>query len=989
MAVWRLVCWLALLCVGMPAAAADIRDDHSFESRRWTQADGAPAQLTDLTQTEDGLLWLATVSGLYTFDGRQFRREQQVHGHSLLSSNVLSVLALPEGGVAAGYKFGGISLFTARGVQHFRPGKDFPPGSTMQIVRDKQGTLYASTSSGIAAFSGGKWQLVGGASFRPSFPQGLLVDASGTLWLQSDTALYTYDQQTDHFERRATVARHAIISLFSGNVRFRLPDGNFADIAPSGKMTIVPLKSPARYTELVNGPDGSTLATRDGGVAHLIRGADGILREGHFYLLRTAASKHRGTVSFYTFLLDREDNLWQSTNEGLHRLRPHRLQKIDSGDAEWFVQRGLHDEMWLGGSYRPMRRMNRDGSFQTTDIRSPNALLRLGPDTLWLGTETELWEFAGGKRRKWALPAQLVNPMGIQALARGADGSLLVSLVRAGLWRFKDGVWAQDQRVAGLNDGTPICMVTDAVGRTWLGFTDSRLGLLTSAGLDMVSDRLKVGIGHILSMAEVDGRLLVGGDNGVAWVTPDTLHRLQLQRGTMVQRVTGMVQDRSGRLWLHGDEGLHMVQPAALAQLWRDPATRLDPELFNFEDGLVGAGAPARPLPSLSLGADGRVFYATVVQVGAIDPEHIRRNPRAPDVLIRSVDTPEQTFSPVNGVRLPALTTAVDIGFTATALSIPERVRMRYRLSGVDRDWRDVQQERVAHYTNLAPGSYRFHVIAANEDGVWNARGAELAFTIAPAFWQTWWFSLLCGLLLVAAGRYLYRWRIASVRARAMLYAKAQWSATVEERSRIARSLHDNLLQAVQALMIQFHLIQTKLIREPDLQSKIEALLNYAEQLVRETRDQVMGLRHAHPEDDWTMVLRRSIASIAPDVGPKLAFTVKGDARLVSPTIVEEISAVVREAVLNSAKHAAASQISVLLEFGARTICGEIVDDGVGIASEQARHGRAGHFGIVGMRERLQRLGGRIAIRHKGAHGGTVVAFTIPVAQAWRQQEPG
>jgi signal transduction histidine kinase/ligand-binding sensor domain-containing protein len=982
----RIACWVMLLCICLQAGAAGTSDDLSFERRRWTRADGAPAQPDDVTQTNDGLLWFASPTGLYSFDGLTFRRETQVYGHAIISSNTLSVRALPDGGLAVGYKFGGVSLFSPKGARHFRPGHEFPPGSTAQIIQDRHGVLYAYTSTAVAALRGGEWQVVGDGSFQPRPPFALVFDKSGTLWAQAGSGLFAFDQVTNKFHRKATLAASTLVSTFAGKVRARLASGPMAELDASGAINVLSLNEAGRYGGVVQGPGGSVLGMRDGGTARLARGADGRWRELEFYPSLQDLWRQNAYPLPFTLFQDREGNLWQSTSDGVQRMRQHRFHQFKSKDLVWFVQRGLDDEMWMGGAFDTMRRMKSDGTVQATDISGPNTSLRLGPDRLWLGTETELWEFAEGKRRRWDLPKRK-TPLGIQALARDADGALLVSLVRSGLWRFSGGVWTKDGRTEDLTDGAPICMLTDTAGRTWLGFTDNRLGLLTPTGLEMVSERLKLRIGNIFSMVETGGRLLIGGDGGVAWVTPDALHMMQFRRGSNVQRVTGMVQDKLGRLWLHGDDGLHVVPASALAQFWRDPAVTLEPELFNFEDGIVGAAAPTRPLPSLALGPEGRLYYATGIQVGWVDPADIRRNPRAPDVLIRSLSTPDQQFNPLNGVQLPQLTTTVDIGFTATALSIPERVRMKYRLEGVDRDWREVGQERAAHYTNLAPGSYRFQVIAANEDGVWNLKGAELLFGIEPAVWQTWWFRLLCALLLALGGWSLYRWRVSVLRARAISYAGGQWQATVEERGRIARSLHDNLLQAVQALMMQFHLVQLKMTREPELQSKIEAVLDYAEQLVRDTRDQVMDLRNAHPEDDWTMELRRAIVGIVPDVAPKLEFVVAGDARLVTPKIIEEISCVVREAVLNSARHADASQIRVQLDFGPRIVTGEVIDDGVGIDDDFAGQGKSGHFGIVGMRERLKRIGGRIGIRRKDEQGGTVVAFTIPVAQAYDSQE--
>lgn len=981
MGVGRIVCVVVLLfcCVSAIAATAD---DLSFEPRRWTQADGAPGQPDDLTQAPNGLLWFASPTGLYSFDGVKFHRETEVYGHPLISSNTLSVLALPNGDLAVGYKFGGISLFSPGGVRHFRPGKDFPPGSVFQITSDAHGNLYACTSSAIVALQGGQWQVLGQGSLPTGIPDLIAMDRSETLWVKMQSELFMLDQMTGRFTLVSKVNPFSFISAATGVVRAKLADGRFAQFYRSGQIEILPISQPQRYVSVVSGPAGTLLGGRDGGLAKLVQDKHGVWQESEFYPRLLGGQSPAANDNPFRALLDREGNVWSATVEGVLRLRLHRFHHIKSQDTQWFVQRGMAGDMWLGGANQAMRSLNQDGELRTTNLMSPNALLHTAPGHAWLGTETALWEFNQDTRHKWELPAQLRGQFGIQALAQDSDGSLLVSIVRNGLWRFRHGNWSPDPRVRRLKDPTPISMLTDASGRTWLGFTDSRLGLLSADGMDLLSERLNLRIGNILSMLEVDGRLLIGGNTGVAWISPGRVQRMLFRNGREVQRVTGMLRDHSGSLWLHGDEGLYLLSATALQEFWRAPQTILDAELFNFEDGVRGVAAPTRPLPSLALDPAGRLYYATVLQIGWIDPHKIRRNPRPPDVLIRSLATPGQSYRPVNGAVLPELTTAVDIGFTAPALSIPERVRIKYRLEGVDKVWRENQQERAAHYTNLAPGTYRFQVIAANEDGVWNLKGAELLFSIAPAFWQTAWFRAGCVLLLLLGGWQLHRWRVAIAKARAVKYAEGEWNATLLERGRIARSLHDNLLQAVQALMMQFHLLQSRLTREPELQSKIESVLNYAEQLVQETRDEVMGLRNEHLEDDWTSELRRAIAGMAPDIAQRLEFTMVGDARQVAARAIEEISSVVREAVLNSAQHAQASQIRVQLAFGNARLIGEISDDGIGIDADAADHGKAGHFGIVGMRERLQRLGGEIRIARL-AQGGTAVRFSVPAQQAY------
>jgi signal transduction histidine kinase len=458
---------------------------------------------------------------------------------------------------------------------------------------------------------------------------------------------------------------------------------------------------------------------------------------------------------------------------------------------------------------------------------------------------------------------------------------------------------------------------------------------------------------------------------------------LRLAQAPDIRRVTGMVQDQQGSLWIHSSDGLYRVSAQEVQRFWSAPQQACAGELFNFEDGIRGLGAQVRPLPSLALGADGRVYYATTSQTGWIDPRTLRRNPLPPTVLIESLGVGEQSFAATNGLLLPERTTAIDLAFTATALSIPGRVRLKYRLDGVDSDWREASRDRHVQYTNLAPGPYRFRVIAANEDGVWNMQGAQFEFQIKAAFWQTMWFRVLCVLAVFLIAVLCYRWRIAVVRRRAEAHAATRHEATLQERTRIARTLHDNLLQAAQALLLRFQTVQTRLAPQPEMQAMLDKVIDYAEKLVESTRDEVMGLRSEPPCEEIIAALHSAVASAAPGREGLLHHETAGEPRPLRSDAAVEILYVLREAVLNSVLHADATRIDVLLRFNPDGFEGQVQDDGIGISADMARDGRAGHWGLAGMRERIARLGGQIDIV-TGASGGCTVRFTLPAHAAYQ-----
>jgi signal transduction histidine kinase/ligand-binding sensor domain-containing protein len=971
-----LICWLT----AATAWAAVQPDGLTHERRRWTQADGAPQQSFRMTQTDDGLLWFSSPAGLYSFDGVRFRQETRVFGHALASSGVASVLALPDGALAVGYHYGGLSIFSRTGVRHFAVGKDFPPGSTLSLALDPQGVLHAATSSALVRLRDGKWERVGQDSLPPGLLTAIVFDRDGTLWASVQAKYYARASGSDRFVE-VIDADDQWLTTVGGVVHTVLRDRGLVRLRLGAPVEPVKMERPPTPATpqlyaggMFDGPDGSLWYQRSDGVARMVPGADGVLHAAEVFPINgNGASPHAGMV-------DREGNLWLISFEGIERYRPHRFRRVPTSSESfyWLAQRGYDDELWLGSMESPMVRLRADGSRRKTAVVSPQALVRVAPDHVWVGTATDLWEFHGDSERRWPLPAELGKGYDVQSMTVDRNGHLLVAILRNGLWRFDQGKWRRDARLRTVPEPTPLSMLTDSAGRTWLGLINNRFGELTATGFRPVP----LDVGSPLAMLDSGGRLLVGGERGIAWLDHGTARPLRLARGEAIHRVTGLAIDGQGALWIHSDDGLHRVDAAALQGFWHAPDQPVEAELFNFEDGVRGLPSQVRPLPSLTVAHGGRLYYATVAQVGWIGTGQIRRNPRPPGVLIQSLHSAGRDYDPAGGVALPERTTAVDIAFTATALSVPERVRLKYRLDGVDSDWREARRERNAQYTNLAPGSYVFHLIAANEDGVWNETGAQLRFTIDAAFWQTWWFRLGCAALVLLALAQWYRWRIAVVRRRAEARTAARLDATLQERHRIARALHDNLLQAVQALILRFYAVQTKLPQEPELQAMLDKVLSYAERLVEHARDEVLALRQAPPCEELVAELRGALAKAVPEAEHLLDFAVTGPERELRNDTAVEILYVLREAVVNSARHAHATSITVRLRFGPDALAGAVADDGIGIDPAIAAAGRPGHWGLVGMRERIGRVGGTLTIATNGG-AGAVVSFSIPAHAAY------
>jgi len=312
---------------------------------------------------------------------------------------------------------------------------------------------------------------------------------------------------------------------------------------------------------------------------------------------------------------------------------------------------------------------------------------------------------------------------------------------------------------------------------------------------------------------------------------------------------------------------------------------------------------------------------------------------------------------------------------------LPQRVRFRYRLEGYDTDWKDAGTRRSAFYTNLSPDKYTFRVIACNNDGVWNEKGAAITFTLQPAFFQTTWFNALCAVVLILFIWVLYRLRvqIATERVRVRL------SVQLAERERIARELHDTLLQGFQGLVLRFQGVVKQIPRQEPIRQQMEEALDRADEALLEGRNRVRDLRSESANDDE---LPESLASWAEalehDSKIEARVSVVGTRQLLHPIVYDEAGQIGREALTNAFRHSRASKIEVEIIYYPESLRLRIRDDGDGIDQALLGEGRSGHWGLSGMRERAQKIGAQINI-WSSPEAGTEIDLTIPATAAYQR----
>jgi signal transduction histidine kinase len=415
--------------------------------------------------------------------------------------------------------------------------------------------------------------------------------------------------------------------------------------------------------------------------------------------------------------------------------------------------------------------------------------------------------------------------------------------------------------------------------------------------------------------------------------------------------------------------------------LLREPAWPFPYERFDALDGLVGGAEQLRPLPSMTQSTDGRLWFTTGSEVSTLDPAGIARNPLAPPVQVLSLRSGELAYpvtsaATANGVRLPTGRRDLRIAYTALALAMPERVRFRYKLEGYDRDWQDAGMRREAVYTNLGPGDYRFRVIAANEDGVWNQAGATLALTLPPRFVETGWFMALLVLLAALLLGGLYRLRVRHLTAR----MRDRTQQRLAERERIARGLHDTVLQSVQGLIMLFQQQARSLPISAAERSKLEQTLDLADELMAEGRDCIADLRTAGEPGELGQALTQYGHVL---LQQRFTASIHGTPRALSPRLRGEVLAIAREALFNASRHARADKVELIIDYRAEGLSVLVCDDGCGMpAALLCGAGRPNHYGLVGMGERAEAVGARYKLVSTPGKG-TAMYLDIPAEHAY------
>ncbi|OAN58342.1 sensor histidine kinase [Sphingomonas sp. TDK1] len=964
---WTMLLAPALLAAAPSPAQAPVQPSIAqYDLRAWKLVDGAPPDIWALAQSRDGFLWLGTGAGLYRFDGITFEPIRPRIGH-FPSRNITALLADPDGSLWIGHFAGQVSHLRDGRIESFGS----PNAVVEQLARGRDGAIWAAMTGlqgGLFRVAGDHLVRIGSDRGMPDGPAYSVIAArDGAIWVATGSGVRVLRPGSGRF-----------VPVFKDLHRTRLaeaPDGGIwasADPADAARARAAGLGVPPLPPGLRPPAADRMRFTRDGTLwrslfAGGVLQTRGLTGTGSPQFARLTTKQGLPSLVAVPMLEDREANLWIGTNLGLLRMRPvsaatavHVDDKILGGFELAVTRDGTVFAANVHNLYRarpgePMQWMRR--------FDEPIAMIEADGADLVLALPGRLMRLRDDRLSPLPAPA----PPGPVATWARAGGEGWISVEDLGVFRLSGGRWLP---LEPTDQPAPrMYTASGKDGGTWFYGRDRLYRRAGGRLAPIPGDR----IGAIALVSQGPAGTLVAGELGLGRIQAGRLHALRDSRVPELSGITGIAQAPDGTVWINGVQGLVRTTATALDAAFADPAAPLPHRLFTAADGLPGVAQQGAQKSTAVRGGDGRIWVADNVGIGWIDPRRIVQNPLPPPVTILGLSANGKDYTTSRAVALPAGTTNLRIAYTALSLAESERVRFRYRLIGVDRNWIDAGGAREAYYANLGPGSWRFQVIAANNDGVWNRQGATVAITIAPSFYQTWWFRLLAIGVAASALWLFYAWRLREQIARSRARAEAQ----LAERERIARELHDTLLQSMQGLMLRFQAAAYATEPGSRANAMLESALDRADDVMIEARDRVLALRRiAGPGDPQPLI--EELARCLVEEGLAVSVSREGPMLRFQPAELEHILAVVQEALANVRRHAgtALAQVRVRSTMAGLTV--EIVDQGRGIPPEIAAAGaRAGHFGLSGMRERAAALGGTIDVR-PGDPIGTIVRFTVP-----------
>jgi PAS domain S-box-containing protein len=737
----------------------------------WTIRDGYQLGIVfAMVQTPDGYLWLASEHGLFRFDGVRFTRWEPPPGHGL-PDKPYSLVVSRDGTLWVG-TFAGLSSWNGQKLTHY---PEIKGGFVTSLLEDREGTVWAGVlakDGQVCEFRAGRGQCHQPDGGFGTFVWSLAEDSSGVLWAGAENGLWRWRPGAPkRYEPGGRLAD--LITTADGQLLVGMRGAGLKRLA-GDRFETYSVRSAADPGKSL--PDqviktNKLLRDRDGGVWI---GTDGLglilIKDGKADSIAKATGLS-GNIACALFE-DREGNVWFASEKGLDRfsrisVTTLSVQQREASDVTKSVLVTTDGSVWVATF---------DGVFRwkegrATEVGKNSKLLDGGGQSLFQDSGGRVWLSTYGGlayvEGDALIPVEGQPGNDVPSMA-GEAKTLWLSGPR-GLARFQDGRHVETVPWPTLGRRQQAKVLVADQGGVWMSFWQDGGVMFFKDGKirSTFTTAMGLGAGHVSGLRlDREGALWAATEEGgLSRIKDGRVRTLTVGNGLPCNAIHWSMEDDSRSLWMYTACGLVRIQRADVEAWIAEPAHRVHTNRWGTADGIpLRAVSPAFFNPPVAKAADGKLWMVSGEAVQVIDPAHLPFNAIPPPVYIEDLIADRKPYAAANGLRLPALIRDITIEFTALSFMDPQNVQFRYRLEGHDHEWQEAADRRQAFYTNLAPGTYRFRVMASNNSGVWNEKGAELEFSIAPAFYQTVWFRAACLALLVAIAWGGFRLRMRRLR---------------------------------------------------------------------------------------------------------------------------------------------------------------------------------------------------------------------------------
>jgi signal transduction histidine kinase/ligand-binding sensor domain-containing protein len=989
----RLLClalFLLLALTVLGAVPAKIMPSHSHDI--WDRAAGFPGgYIYSMTQTGDGYLWIGTSKGLVRYDGLTFVPIRGSDSTAETKFPVVSVVTDSNGQLWATDDRAHLFQYTAGRLLGPLPDNGKHQRQTSPVNRTLEGwLLFASETRGLVEYERGLGRVLLDATAIPNSPTAIAQGADGTFWIGTrDSGLFSINMKRGGPEvRRAAGPPYAKVNCLLPIGASTLLIGTDKGLLSVHKGKLIreahPELSNLEILALASGRGGDVWI----GTAGRVFKADArdIDTNGAIHSLDPIAVDSAVTSLFE----DRSGNLWIGGPEIIERYRMSGFTTylssaglpcgncgsiyVDDEENVWFAP-------WDGGLFRLAH-----GGIQPIQVAG------LQDDTIYsiAGSPGEVWVARkNGGVTRLRLQENVFQTStytrrnglaedAVYSIYRASDGTIWAGTLNEGLSCFRAGTWHTFTTQDGLPSNTISVITGNGVGELFVGTSN---GLAEFRNNRWVAYSARDGLppGPIESLCVDDaGTLWVGTAKGISFLRSGAVHVPLNAPEALYGEILGIAESK-GWLWIATNRHVLRVRCSALLN---DSYGAGDYREFGVTDGLPSVEGVKR---SCSVVNDklGRVWFSLNRGISVLQPSAFAQPAFPVTIRLDEMLVDGNFITPGGHIRVPASRRRLTFRYVGVNVSHPETVRYRYRLDNIDLAWSEPTASREVDYTNIPPGQYRFEVMARDADGRWSGQETAMDFSVAPAYYQTTWFRVLCGALFLTMIWAIYQLRVRilerrqnEVRALNEQLMKAQ----EEERMRISGELHDGILQQIAAFTIRLGIVRHQV--SPDSEAK--ANIRELQQALIQVGTEVRQLSHKlHPALLHDAGLPAALSSYCEEFGKLRGIPISCEAdesvAELSPGAALCIYRIAQEALGNVAKHSAARHVEVQLTRSDNCVCLSVSDDGVGFSPNRSE--KSGGLGLINMRERVRQLNGTFEFDSEPGRG-TTVRVAIPFRPA-------